>query len=203
MKRRLIVGLTGAFGSGKSTIGRILKRLGARKVINSDRLAHEIFRPGHKTGKKIKLLFQMKGPLNRKVIAQEVFSNSRKRKQLESMVHPYVYRRIREELDRIPSGIVILEVPLLFETRFNRLCNVTIAVLAGERNIIKRLSRAGFSSEGARARLRAQWSEKRKKQRADLYIQNSGSKMVLTKRTKLMWQKLVSIFNEKENLRGA
>ncbi len=201
--RRLVVGLTGTFGSGKSTVGKILKRFGARKVIDSDLVAHEVFRPGHPAGKKIRLLFGVKKSISRKVIAKEVFSNPKKRRRLESIIHPYVSQRIAREIGRISSGVVILEVPLLFETGFDRFCDVTVAVLTGERNIVKRLSRVGFKPEEVRARLRAQLPEREKKRRADLYIQNSGSKTLLTQKTKLIWQKLISILNEKENLRGA
>ena len=190
MKRRLIVGLTGNFGSGKSTVGRILKRLGARKVIDCDRLAHEVFRPGHPLREKVKSLFGPKTLFSRSAIAKEVFRDPRKRKQLERIIHPYVYQRTRSELKRFESGTMVLEVPLLFETGFDRLCNVTVAVLAGKSRLIKRLSRAGFSSEEVRARLRAQLSEREKKRRADFWIQNSGSKSLLIRNTKLIWRKL-------------
>ena len=191
---RLIVGLTGVFGSGKSTVGRILKRIGARKVIDSDRLAHEVFQAKHPVGRKIKALFGMK-TLNRKIIAREVFSSPRKRKRLEAIVDPYVQRRIRSELKRVQKGIVIVEVPLLFETGFDRMCDVTVAVLTGKRNIMKQLVNSGFSSDEVCARLRAQLPERVKKKRADLYIQNSGSKSLLAQRTKLLWEKLESILS--------
>ena len=197
MKKRLIVGLTGTFGSGKSTVGKILKRLGARKVIDTDQLAHEVFRPKHPLGRRIKALFGMK-LLNRKAIAKEVFSSSKKRKKLEGIIHPYVKKRVNSELKTIRRGIVILEVPLLFESGFDRMCDVTVAVLAGESNIMKR-RRPGFSRDEVRARLRAQFSELAKKRKADLYIQNSGSKSLLTQKTKRVWQKLLPILNPVRN----
>ena len=105
-KKRLVIGLTGSFGSGKSTVGRILKRLGAKRVIDTDRLAHEVFRPNHQIGKKVKSLFNIKGSFSRKAVAKEVFSNPRKRKQLEALVHPYVYRRGWSALKTIwPGGL--------------------------------------------------------------------------------------------------
>jgi len=172
-----------------------LKDLGARKVIDADRLAHETFRPNHPIAKKIKTLFHMK-TLNRKVVAREVFSKPAKRKQLETLVHPYVYRRIISELKQVRSGVVVLEVPLLFETGFNKICDVTVTVLSGNRNIVKRLVRSGFSPKEVRARLRAQLPEREKRKRANLYIRNSGSKKLLIRETKLVWQKLQSILNK-------
>ena len=185
-----MVGLTGSFGSGKSTVGRMFERLGARKVIDCDRLAHEVFRPGHPLAKKIKSLFRTAGSMSRSAIAREVFSDPRKRKQLEAIIHPYVGRRIRSELRKVRSGIIILEVPLLFETGFDRFCDATVAVLAGERNIIKRLSRNGFEPEVVRGRLKAQFPEREKKRRADFLILNSGSKRTLVKHVKSVWQEL-------------
>ena len=61
MKKRLVVGLTGTFGSGKSSVGRILAELGARRVIDCDRLVHEAFRARHPLKKRIELLFGSSG----------------------------------------------------------------------------------------------------------------------------------------------
>ena len=188
--RKLVVGLTGSFGSGKSTVGRMFKRLGAKKVIDCDRLAHEVFRPGHRLAERIKSLFHRAGSMSRNAIAREVFSDPGKRKRLEAIVHPYVGQRIRSELKKVRSGIVILEVPLLFETGFDRSCDATVVVLAGESNIIKRLSRNGFEPEEVRGRLRAQLPEREKRRRADFLILNSGSKRTLAKNVKSVWQEL-------------
>ena len=192
MKKRLIVGLTGSFGSGKTTVSKILNRLGARKMINSDQLAHEAFQPESGCLKKIKSLFNIRGPINRRKIAQEVFRNSEKRKALEAIIHPYVHHRIMNELERIKRGVVVLEVPLLFEAKFDRICDVTITVSAGKSNMIKRLTRLGYSQDEIKSRLRAQFSESRKMRKADFIIDNKGSKKMLRRRTELMWNKLMS-----------
>ena len=189
------MGLTGSFGSGKSTVSHILKRLGASKVFDCDRLAHEVFRDGHPIGRKIKTLFKIRGPLDRRRIAEDVFSDPHKRRQLEALVHPYVFERLQSELEGIKKGIVIVEVPLLFETGFHRFCDVTVAVLAGKHNISKRLLAQGFKSGEVRARLQAQLSEREKKKRADLLIRNSGSRQLLIQSTKRTWRKLVSFLN--------
>ena len=184
---------SGSFGTGKSTVSQILKNLGAQKVINADRLAHEVFRRHHPIGRKIKSLFHINGVLSRKKVAKEAFQNPAKRRRLEALIHPYVLKRIREELKPIQSGIVILEVPLLFEAGFDRLCDVTVSVLANERAIIKRLAKRNFSAEEVRKRLKAQLSQNEKKRRSDFFILNSGSKELLIQKTKLVWKKLKSV----------
>lgn len=194
-KKRLVVGVTGSFGSGKTTIARIFKQLGAADVIDSDTLAHEVFRPGHPIGRKIKTLFHIQGKLNRKEIADEVFSNPAKRRQLEALVHPYVFEKIRERLKKVKKGIVVLEIPLLFETDFHRLCDVTISVFTPEGEIKKRLSQKGFGASEIQARWKAQLSAARKKRRADLWIGNQGTKKALIQKTKTVWKKFKLHFN--------
>ena len=190
MRKRLVVGLTGSFGTGKSTVSRILENLGARKMINADQLVHEVFKRHHPIGRKIKSLFHMSGILNRKKIAGEVFRNPAKRRRLEALIHPYVRRRMLEELKSIRDGIAILEVPLLFEAGFDRLCDVTVSVLASERTIIRRLAKRGFASEEVKKRLETQLSQSEKKKRSDFFIINSGSKKLLVQKTKSVWKKL-------------
>lgn len=189
-KKRLVVGLTGSFGSGKTTVSKILKKLGASKIISSDSLAHEALLPGNTCFKKIKSFFHIQGLVSRKQIAQEVFANPKKRRALEAIIHPYVRQRIVKELSRTKCGVVILEVPLLFEAKFDRMCDVTITVSAGRSNLMKRLARLGFSRDEISARFRAQFSESQKMRKADFIIENKGSKKLLEKKTKLAWQKL-------------
>ena len=188
--RKLIVGLTGSFGSGKSTVAGMFRRCGARKVIDCDRLAHEVFKPAHPIGKKIRPLLGLKGKLERKSIAKIVFSNPKTRRQLEALVHPYVLGRVLGELKKISSGVVILEVPLLFESGFDRLCDATVAVSASRRAVIKRLRSRGFKPGEVYGRLRTQLPDLEKKKRADFHIQNSGSYAELLNRVKWVWQKL-------------
>ena len=199
MKKRLVVGLTGSFGSGKTTVSKILKRLGAKKIIYADQLGHEVFSPKSGCLKKIRSLFHMKGDISRRKIAAEVFAKPKKRRELEAIVHPYVHHRIMNELKRIKRGIVILEVPLLFEAKFDKICDVTITVSAGRRNMMRRLARLGRSKDEINARLKAQFSEERKMRKADFIIQNKGSKKLLEKKTKFVWQKLLSRLNQNEN----
>src|SRR3989338_2210809 len=193
---RLVVGLTGTFGSGKSTVGRLLKRFGAQRVIDCDRLVEQALRVDVGIRAKIRDLFDIKGRINRQAIAEVVFRNIRKRKQLEAIIHPYVFKAIDSDLRRIPKGIVILEVPLLFETGFDRRCDMAMAVAPGKRAIVDRLRRLGFEHSEIEARMRAQWTEHRKKRSAGLWISNSGSKQELVRRTKSIWKKVLTESNQ-------
>ena len=193
---RWTIGITGTFGSGKSSVARFLKRLGAQAVIDFDRLAHEVFRPRHALRKRIASLVGVpQRRLARKRVADKVFSNPRVRERLELIVHPYVFGRVRRELKRHPKGVVIVEVPLLFETGFDRECDATISVIASERVAVHRLKPKGFSAREVRARLRAQLPAREKKRRADFYIVNNGSKQALREKAVKVWRQMTKQYN--------
>jgi len=186
MKKRLVVGLTGSFGSGKTTASRMFARRGAY-LINADDVAHEALRSNHPVYRKIKSLFGVRGKLSRAEIAREIFRNPSKRKKLEALIHPYVKRRIKQDLKKIKRGVVIVEVPLLFESRFDRLCDVTVSVLAGQSAIIRRLRGRGFSKREVTARLRAQMSQVEKRKKSDYVIMNSNNKNKLNEQVGKIW----------------
>ncbi len=181
--KRLVVGLTGSFGSGKTTVSKIFQKLGAKKVMSADQIVRDKFWPSK---------------ARRKQIAREVFTNPRKRRALEAVIHPFVRRRMTSEIKKVKNGIIVLEVPLLFEAKFDRLCDVTVTVVAGKSNLAKRLVRSGFSRQEVNARLQAQLSEQEKMRKSDFIISNKGSKKLLRKHAKFVWRKLILQF-KKEN----
>jgi dephospho-CoA kinase len=91
----------------------------------------------------------------------------------------------------------MVEVPLLFEAGFHRICDVTVSVLASPRQIAKRLARKGFALEEVKSRLRAQLPQSEKKKRSDFIINNSGSKQLLIQKTKSVWKNLQLISNRR------
>lgn len=196
MTKRLIVGLTGTFGSGKTTAANLFRKAGAQ-VIHSDELAHEIYRPDAKELKKIKLLFNVKGPVSRKQIAKEVFSDPEKRRALEQVAHPYVKRRILQEIKKAKREIIILEVPLLFETKLDRMCDVTVAVAAGKANVLKRRAKPGLSRAEIKLRLAAQMPEAEKLRKADFIINNKRSIKQLAQEIEKVRRKLIVLVKSK------
>ena len=183
MAQRLVVGLTGSFGSGKTTVNKMFQSFGAKKVISADQIVRDKFWPSK---------------VRRKQIAREVFANPKKRKALEARIHPYVRRKMISAIKRTKRGVIVLEVPLLFEAKFDRPCDVTVTVVAGKANLTKRLARLGFNRKEINARLKAQLSEAKKIKKSDFIIPNKGSKKLLRKNAKFVWQKLRLQF-KKEN----
>lgn len=188
------VGLTGSFGSGKSTVARMFRRKGAC-VLSSDRLAHEVFRKGNPVYPKILRLFKLKN-LTRAKTAEIVFRDAPQRRRLESLVHPYVFRRIREETAKKKRKVVVVEVPLLFESGFDRLCDRTVTVLADPKKILKRLARKGYSPPEIRARLRAQMPPGEKSRRSDEVIDNSGTLQKTRQQVERLWNQWSGIIKK-------
>lgn len=193
--RLFLVGITGTFGSGKSTVRDLFRRWGAR-VIDADRLAHEALRKGSEPYRKIidvfgKAVAKRNGALDRKKLAGIVFSDSVKRKKLERIIHPYVFRRIREKLANLKSGIVAIEVPLLFETGFRRQVDRTVAVHSSKQKILSRLSRTRhLEKSDIEARTAAQMPLPEKIKRSDFVINNTNGPKQTLRQTKRIWAEI-------------
>jgi dephospho-CoA kinase len=178
----LTVGITGGIGAGKTTVCKIFEELGA-KVIYADELAKEIMENDESLKKKIKKIFGEKsyigGKLNRKFIADIIFSSDEKRKLLESIVHPAVIKRILSDLKKIADegkyNFVIVEAALIFESGFDKELDYVLVVDADDEIKIKRImERDKCSREEVLKRMRAQLDSKIKRELADMVIINDG-----------------------------
>ena len=196
VKARLLIGLTGTYGSGKSTVAKIFKSQGAT-IIDCDKLAHEVFdkRRNAVIYSKLQKLFGTK-KLLRSSIAKIVFSNHAKRKKLERIIHPYVRRRILEILSRLSRGIVVIEVPLLFESGFDKLVDYTATVSAPQNAMFARFEKRGIPKSMARRRWKSQLAIQEKARRSDFVIVNSGNLEKLKKQTILLFKKLKQKLSE-------
>lgn len=193
--RKTIVGLTGGFGSGKSTVAHFFEELGAF-VVDSDMLAHEALMKGSPAYDKILSLFKgkdiagSKGDLDRKKIADLVFKDPSGRKKLEEIIHPYVFERIAEEVGDAEEDIAVVEIPLLFETGFEMFCHHTVAVKAAEAVTTRRLQEKGFTAAEIAARRKAQIPLEEKLKQADIIIDNSGTFQETRREVEKVWKKL-------------
>ncbi len=179
----LVVGLTGGIASGKSTVSTMFREAGI-PVISADELAREAVEPGSSGLAEIRRAFgedllDAEGKLDREAMARQVFSDRSKRKILESIIHPRVAegqnRRLRD-LERQGRPIAVVDVPLLYESGWERFCDLVIVVYAPRPVQEERLvSRDGMSLEDARARLDAQMPIEEKKKRADRLVDNGSS----------------------------
>lgn len=193
MNKKLIVGLTGIFGSGKSTVAHLLEELGA-SVIDADQLAHEALWKDSPIYKEVKKKFpevsETSEGLNRKELGTIVFQDENRLRELEMLVHPYVRQRMESEIVEANSDIVVLEVPLLFEAEFHWLCDATVVVEASEEVIQKRLQEKGFTPLEIKVRQEAQMPLDEKVERGDYVITNDKNLKETKKSVEELWKKL-------------
>lgn len=169
------VGLTGGLASGKTTVGRWLAEAGFR-VIDSDSLVAELYRPGGAGARAVEALFgrgvlDRKGAVDHGAVARRVFADPEARRRLERAVHPLVRERFRE-LASGEAGVVVLEVPLLVEAGMAADFDLVVSVEAPAEARIERAVARGLSDGEAQARVAAQTSEARRREAADLVIEN-------------------------------
>jgi len=191
-----VVGLTGGFGVGKSSVAQLFKNLGA-EVIDADEIAHAAMKKGSPVFDSIIELFEEAlhpggKKMDREKVAEIVFTDSKKRKELEAIIHPYVYEKIKEEIEASERKVILVEVPLLFEAGFETLCNKIAVVACNSAVKMKRLKKK-FTEQEIRARERAQMPEALKAQKANFVIDNSKSIYQTQREVERIWYKFVSL----------
>ncbi len=191
----MIVGLTGGIGSGKTTVAALLAQKGA-VVIDTDVIAREIVAPGPL----LEALQAEFGPsvigpdgrLDRPVLARLIFSDEAQRAKLNALTHPAILKRVLSEIGAAPAGaIVVVVVPLLFESRFEVNCDRVVAVVAAPELRRQRIAeRDGLTGTEIEARMRAQLPESEFEQRADIIVRNDGNLTALGREVDKAWEKI-------------
>ncbi|HBQ25678.1 MAG TPA: dephospho-CoA kinase [Syntrophomonas sp.] len=179
-----IIGLTGGIASGKSIVSSVFKELGA-VILDADQIARLVVLPHQPAWEDIVKFF---GPevvnkdksLNRAKIGDIVYNNPESLRELNRFTHPRIMQYYKDELRRIqieqPDAIVILEVPLLYETNMDKLCQQVVVVWVDRETQIRRLmKRDNMTYEDAVRRVEAQMPLDEKVKRADFVIDNRGS----------------------------
>ena len=179
-----LLGLTGGIGSGKSTAARFFREAGAT-VIDADILARRAVQPGQPALEEIRQSFgeaviRDDGTLDREMLGRLAFSDVEVRARLNAIVHPRVQamaeREIAEALAASPDGLVVYDVPLLFETGAEARVDLVAVVYAPAEVQERRLQRRdGMDAEAIRARLRSQDDIEEKARRADVVLDNGGT----------------------------
>lgn len=203
MVQKLVIGLTGGFGVGKSSVAQRFKNMGA-EVIDADDVAHTALKKGSPVFDAVIELFgEALHPggkkMDREKLGEIVFSDPKRRKELEAIVHPFVYQKIQEKIEASEHRVILLEVPLLFEAGFEKLCDKVLVVTCNARIKMKRLVSERFPEQEVRARERAQIPEALKAQKADFLIDNSKSIYQTQREIERFWYKFVALAKAKQN----
>jgi dephospho-CoA kinase len=194
----LKIAITGGAGTGKSTVARMFKELGA-EVLDADAIAREAVAVGQPAWQELRRVygadfFHENGELNRSRLAQLVFADPEARRRLDGLIHPRVEAELQArvaELARRGAALVLVEVPLLFETGREAAFDRVIVVAAPEAGQIRRLRARDHRGEAEiRGILEAQGRLKDKVARADYVVDNGGQLSRTEQQVKNIWGEL-------------
>ncbi|MUV39351.1 Dephospho-CoA kinase [Lentibacillus sp. JNUCC-1] len=180
----LVIGLTGSIASGKSTVSLMFDDFDI-PVVDADKLARVVVRPGEKGYTEIVKTFgedilRTDKTIDRKKLGEIVFADEGKRNKLNAIVHPAVREEMlksRDALIETGAAAVVLDIPLLFESKLTHFVDRTIVVAVDPATQLKRLmERDGFTEEHARQRINSQMPITEKAKQADAVVDNNGTK---------------------------
>ncbi|WP_457642924.1 dephospho-CoA kinase [Persephonella sp.] len=201
----LKVGLTGSIGTGKSTAAEFLREEGAY-LIDADKVVHSLLkRPDIKEKIKEEFgnVFTESGEVDKKKLAQIVFNNTEKKKKLESILHPEVFKEIEKFFQEVekkePCAVAVAEVPLMIETGSYKNYDIVVVVYAPQKLQLERLIKKGMTQEEALKRIKSQMPPEEKAKYADIVIENTGSVDELRKKVKEVYKLLKKKSEELKN----
>lgn len=196
-----VIAITGGIGSGKSTVTAQLHKLGV-PAVDADAISKSLTAVGGEALAPLRQafgdgVFTREGTLDRATLAKKVFSGDAEAlSTLNQIMHPLITRRVVRELECFRDAgepMVLLDVPLLFETGMDRLADAVICVTAPEEARIRRISRrAGMSREQAVGRIRSQNSAQRTESLSD-YVLSTDAPIALTRQKALaLWEQILA-----------
>ncbi|CAO0821002.1 23S rRNA pseudouridine1911/1915/1917 synthase [Desulfarculales bacterium] len=196
------VGLTGGIATGKSTVARMFVELGAH-LVDTDLLARQAVEPGSRALAEITAAFgadilDAGGGLDRQALRDLVFVDGQARARLNAIVHPRVAELLEAQLRRLVTldigGVVLIDVPLLFETNWQGRYAAVVLVYAPASVQVQRLmSRDHVGDREAQTALNVQMDIEEKRRLAQFVVDNSGGLEETLKQVKAIWVQLGAI----------
>ena len=191
----LVVALTGGIGSGKSTVAQNFAELGAL-VVDADQLARMVIERGTEGFAEVLLKFGdeiiVNGDIDRKKLAEIIFSDEDARKDLEAIIHPRVQAMFAEAVaDLDHDDILIYEIPLLVETGAAEKFDFVITVESDIELRKARLLKKGLYISQIEKRIASQASEAAREAIADAVIRNDGDEDALLRKVENLWESVL------------
>ena len=195
----IVVGLTGNLASGKSAAAGIFKKLGA-KVLDADQVAKKLTQKGTPLYKAIVKIFGTAyltdtKDLDRRRLAWHVFTRPKELKKLNILIHPGViveaFKAIEKEKGK--KGMLVLDVPLLFESHMEKIVDVTVVVKSDRETTLKRAAKRGVPKKLAKKILASQWPLSKKSKLADYVVENNGTPAELEAQIKKVYGEIRKI----------
>lgn len=188
-----LIGLTGGIGTGKSTVSGILRELGAT-IVDADEGARAVVEPGTPGLQAVVAEFGPEvlapsGGLDRAALAEIVFNDPERRARLNAITHPLV-REWMAQRTAAATGVVVHDVPLLFENGLQAAYRRTVLVYAPDAVAVARLRAKGMTEAQARARIAAQMPIEEKRELAGVVIDNSDGLAETERQVRDLWEAL-------------
>lgn len=196
----ILIGLTGNLGSGKTTVARIFAKLGAF-VIDADAIAHEQLKRTGKAFLKVVRSFGKEivsnGEIDRRKLADIVFQEPKKLKQLTSIVHPIILKEVRSRINTLKKGsktrMVVIDAPLLIEAGWNRWVDYVIVVKATREQQVERIMAQRLMKRAdIMRRFRMQLPVTKKINMADMVIDNRRTLQETEKQARIIVERLLA-----------
>jgi len=182
----IIIGITGSIGMGKSTIANMLKQFKI-PVFDSDKEVRDILENNDAVKKQINDLWPdviltetKEKQIDKNLLSRKIFGNIKYRKTLESIIHPKVKERRNIFIKSVErSSIVALDVPLLYETGTDKVCDDIFLVYTNEETQKKRvLARSSMTEKKLDLIKKAQWNDQKKRDKNPYLVTTSYGKFV-------------------------
>ena len=194
----MIIGLTGGIATGKSESVKHFKALGAH-TIDADAISRELTSKGTPVLNELVKSFgsgilRSDGSLNRKKLADIIFSDKKAKFSVEKILHTHIILHISEIISHnVNKHNIVIDAPLLFEVGLNKMCDKIVVVWIPPNIQVKRLAlRYKLNADQIKQRIDSQMPIEKKVELADFVIDNSGSKKDLKKRIKDLYKLLTS-----------
>lgn len=196
------IALTGGIASGKSTVAALFRELGA-VIIDADLIARRVVQAKTPCWQKLREYlgpdyFDEDGQLKRRKLRERVVREPSCRRQVNSIVHPFVLEAMQEEWSALkenhPQTIILFDIPLLFEIGMAERFQAVVLVYAPrERQIERLMARDGITRAEAEQSLAMQLPIESKRAKSQYIIDNSGDSENTRKQVKAVWQQLIRL----------
>jgi dephospho-CoA kinase len=178
-KGKLVLGVTGNMGSGKSTVARMFKTKDCL-LIDADCLGHDLLSCGTKVYRRIiktfgRRIIKTDNSVDRAKLAGLAFADKASLNRLNRIVHPAIIAEIKRQISNSKKKIVILDAALIIEARLKKIVDILVVVTASrQQQILRTQRRLSLSKNGVFRRMKYQISQNAKLRLADFIIDNSG-----------------------------
>lgn len=195
-ENRLVLGLTGSIGSGKSTVARMFQELGA-EIIDADKVGHSLLEKKEVRESIVKnfgsCILDKEGRIERRKLGKIVFRDKKRLEELNSIIHPLIFSEIKRRITFSEARIIIVDAAILLEAGGDSLVDKVIVVNASYETRRKRIRESSLlSSKEVEGIIKAQFSQDEKIQRADFLIENEEGIEESKRQVERIWSKFAA-----------